>query len=59
MQIEGRVAVVTGAAVGTGRAIALALAAVGAEVVASDIDERRGVRTVAESDERMSFLRAT
>jgi NAD(P)-dependent dehydrogenase (short-subunit alcohol dehydrogenase family) len=59
MEIEGRVAVVTGAAVGTGRAIALALAAAGAEVVASDIDEAGGAQTVASAaDGRMSFVRA-
>jgi NAD(P)-dependent dehydrogenase (short-subunit alcohol dehydrogenase family) len=58
MEIEGRVAVVTGAAVGSGRAIALALSAAGAEVVAADIDERQGRRTVAEADGKMSFQRA-
>jgi NAD(P)-dependent dehydrogenase (short-subunit alcohol dehydrogenase family) len=58
MEIEGRAAVVTGAAVGTGRAIALALAAAGADVVGSDIDDEGGMQTVAEADGRMSFLRA-
>jgi NAD(P)-dependent dehydrogenase (short-subunit alcohol dehydrogenase family) len=58
MEIEGRIAVVTGAAVNTGRAIALALSAAGAEVVAADIDERQGRRTVAEAGGRMSFQRA-
>jgi NAD(P)-dependent dehydrogenase (short-subunit alcohol dehydrogenase family) len=37
MQISGRTALVTGAAVGTGRAIALALADRGARVIAADI----------------------
>ena len=58
MEIEGRVAVVTGAAIGTGRAIALALAAAGADVVASDIDEEGGAETVARAPGRMSFVRA-
>lgn len=44
--IEGAVAVVTGAAQGTGRSIALGLAAAGAEVVACDI-QRTEVEKVA------------
>jgi NAD(P)-dependent dehydrogenase (short-subunit alcohol dehydrogenase family) len=58
MEIEERIAVVTGAAVNTGRAIALALSAAGADVIAADIDERQGRRTVAEAGGRMSFQRA-
>jgi NAD(P)-dependent dehydrogenase (short-subunit alcohol dehydrogenase family) len=42
MDITGRVAVVTGAAVGSGRAIAHALAEAGAKVVAADIDDAGG-----------------
>ena len=53
MEIEGRVAVVTG-----GRAIALALAAAGADVVASDVDEEGGMETVTQAEGRMSFVRA-
>jgi NAD(P)-dependent dehydrogenase (short-subunit alcohol dehydrogenase family) len=58
VEIDGRVAVVTGAAIGSGRAIALALAAAGADVVASDIDEGGGAQTVAGSSGRISFMRA-
>jgi NAD(P)-dependent dehydrogenase (short-subunit alcohol dehydrogenase family) len=42
VQIAGEVAVVTGAAVGIGRAVAQRLAAEGAEVVLADIDEDGG-----------------
>jgi NAD(P)-dependent dehydrogenase (short-subunit alcohol dehydrogenase family) len=56
MDIAGRVAVVTGAAVGTGRAIALALAEAGAEVVAADIEEDGGRETAARAGGR--FVRA-
>lgn len=48
MRIDGKVAVVTGAAVGTGRAIAQRLAAEGAEVVLADIDEA-GLAQTADS----------
>jgi NAD(P)-dependent dehydrogenase (short-subunit alcohol dehydrogenase family) len=47
MNLKDRVAVVTGGAVGTGRAIALALAAAGAEVVVCDIDGIGARQTVA------------
>jgi NAD(P)-dependent dehydrogenase (short-subunit alcohol dehydrogenase family) len=46
MRIDGEVALVTGAAAGTGRAIALRLAAEGAIVVVADVDERGGQDTV-------------
>ncbi|MBB5165862.1 SDR family oxidoreductase [Mycobacterium sp. AZCC_0083] len=46
MQIEGTVAVVTGAGSGIGRALAVALAAAGASVVAGDIDDA-GVQQTA------------
>jgi NAD(P)-dependent dehydrogenase (short-subunit alcohol dehydrogenase family) len=56
MEIAGRVAVVTGAAIGTGRAIALALAEAGADVVAADIDEEGGRETAVRAGGR--FVRA-
>jgi NAD(P)-dependent dehydrogenase (short-subunit alcohol dehydrogenase family) len=46
LEIQGNVALVTGAAVETGRAIALRLAAEHAAVVVADIDERSGQETV-------------
>ncbi len=48
----------TGAGIGIGRAIALALAAEGADVVASDIDERGGNRTAAMCRGRARFEQA-
>lgn len=45
MRIDGKLAVVTGAAVGIGRAIAQRLAAEGAEVVVADIDASGGMQT--------------
>ncbi|MFB6723305.1 SDR family NAD(P)-dependent oxidoreductase [Kribbella sp. NPDC056345] len=45
MDIHGKLAVVTGAAVGIGRAIAQRLAAEGAEVVVADIDAAGGQET--------------
>jgi NAD(P)-dependent dehydrogenase (short-subunit alcohol dehydrogenase family) len=45
MDLEGAVAVVTGAAVGTGRAIAQRLAAGGAAVLLADVDTGGGERT--------------
>lgn len=51
-RLEGRVAVVTGAGDGIGRAAALALAADGAKVVAADINEGAAVATVETIGER-------
>ncbi len=48
MELEGRVALVTGAATGLGEAAARKLAAAGAKVVVTDIDEANGT-AVAES----------
>lgn len=52
MDIEGKVAVVTGAGSGIGRALAVALAAAGARVVVSDIDGERAEQTVGTISER-------
>ncbi len=51
-QLEGRVAVVTGAASGIGRALAERLGAEGMRVVASDVDAAALRETVAELEQR-------
>jgi NAD(P)-dependent dehydrogenase (short-subunit alcohol dehydrogenase family) len=51
VQIEGTVALVTGAGSGIGRATAAALASEGASVVIADIDESGGRETVQRIDE--------
>ncbi len=45
--LESKVAIVTGAGSGIGRAVALKYAAEGAKVVVADIDEKGGNETVA------------
>jgi NAD(P)-dependent dehydrogenase (short-subunit alcohol dehydrogenase family) len=58
MDLDGAVAIVTGAAAGTGRAIAERLADEGAHVTVADVDERGGEETVARiGGERARFVR--
>lgn len=63
MELEDKVALVTGAGSGIGRAIALAYAREGARVIVSDIDEQKGQETVRLIDEaagpgKSAFVRA-
>jgi NAD(P)-dependent dehydrogenase (short-subunit alcohol dehydrogenase family) len=46
VEVNGRSALVTGGAIGTGRAIAVALAEAGARVAVADVDEAGGEETV-------------
>jgi NAD(P)-dependent dehydrogenase (short-subunit alcohol dehydrogenase family) len=48
VELDGKVAIVTGAAVGIGRAVAAALAAEGADVVVADVDAEMGRRAARE-----------
>jgi len=48
LSLEGRIAVVTGAASGIGRVIAIRLAEMGAKVAALDIDEEKGQQEASE-----------
>jgi NAD(P)-dependent dehydrogenase (short-subunit alcohol dehydrogenase family) len=56
MRIDGKRAVVTGAAVGIGRAIAQRLAAEGAEVVVADIDTSGGLETCGSIGAKARFV---
>lgn len=56
MEFEGKVAVITGAAMGIGKACALALAAGGAKVIIADIDAEAGAATTAEIGDAARFV---
>lgn len=61
MEIEGKVALVSGAGSGIGRASALALAQSGASLLVSDIDEQAGEETaelIRSAGSKASFVRA-
>src|SRR5690348_10448980 len=61
MRLQGKVAIVTGAGSGIGRASALLFAEEGARVVAADIDEDGGAATVRSAKEaggQATFVRA-
>jgi NAD(P)-dependent dehydrogenase (short-subunit alcohol dehydrogenase family) len=45
MELQGQVAIVTGAGRNIGRAIALELAGMGADIVVAEMDEATGQRT--------------
>ncbi len=57
MQIEGTVAVVTGAASGLGEATARRLHANGAEVVIADMNDERGEAVAADLGDRAEYVR--
>ena len=57
-ELRGRVAIVTGAAMGLGKAIAMALAAEGVAVVVNDVDEASGravVQSIVDAGGRAAF----
>ncbi len=56
-RLDGKRAVITGAASGIGEGTARLFAAEGATVVLADIDDRRGERLAAELGERTRFVR--
>ena len=57
MRFAGKVAVITGAASGIGKAAVLKLAAEGAHVFAADIDEAGGRALAEQSNGRIAFIR--
>lgn len=57
MKLEGKVAVITGAASGMGAAAARLFAEEGAKVVVADVDEERGSAVAAELDDAGLFVR--
>jgi len=57
MRFAGKIAVVTGAASGIGKATVLKLASEGAHVFAADIDEAGGQALAAASNGKISFVR--
>jgi len=52
LPLDGEVVIITGAANGIGRGIALAFAAAGADIVVADIDTRSGAGTVQEIEKK-------
>ena len=57
MQIEGKIAIVTGGASGLGKATAQALVAAGAKVAIWDMNEEKGLEVVKELGENASFTK--
>src|SRR5215475_8251974 len=57
-RLDGKRAVITGAASGIGEATARLFVAEGASVVLADVDERRGGRLASEMGERAAFVQA-
>ncbi|HEY1455470.1 MAG TPA: SDR family NAD(P)-dependent oxidoreductase, partial [Candidatus Dormibacteraeota bacterium] len=55
MRLDGKVAVITGAAGGIGREAALLFSAEGARVCVADVGEEAGERTAAECREAFFF----